>query len=154
MRTLVLALCATLVLTVAACGDASSPSPGDTAPASPTEAAASPGEPAATDAACATASAVAVEVDVTIADFAYDPEPVNVTIGQVVGWTNEDAAPHTATLDDGSCGTGTIQGGKIPNWTRIQLRMSCSNFPKNTNGFLHRNELYTSTNISKFLLNY
>jgi plastocyanin len=111
MRTLVLALCATLVLTVAACGDASSPSPGDTAPASPTEAAASPGEPAATDAACATASAVAVEVDVTIADFAYDPEPVNVTIGQVVGWTNEDAAPHTATLDDGSCGTGTIQGG-------------------------------------------
>ena len=40
---------------------------------------------------------------------------------------------------------------KKPNWTREQKRMICSNFSKNTHGFLHEVELYASTDISKHL---
>ena len=40
---------------------------------------------------------------------------------------------------------------KMPNWTREQKRMICSNFSKNTHGFLHKVELYASTDISKHL---
>ena len=40
---------------------------------------------------------------------------------------------------------------KMPSWTREQKRMICSNFSKNTHGFLHKVELYASTDISKHL---
>ena len=32
-------------------------------------------------------------------------------VGDVVGWTNGDSAPHTATMDDGSCSTDTLSQG-------------------------------------------
>jgi plastocyanin len=50
---------------------------------------------------------------VEIVDFAYDPEPVQVETGGKVIWQNEDAAPHTATADDGSFDTGTLEEGKL-----------------------------------------
>lgn len=50
---------------------------------------------------------------VEIVDFAYDPEPVQVETGGKVIWQNEDSAPHTATADDGSFDTGTLEEGKI-----------------------------------------
>jgi plastocyanin len=50
---------------------------------------------------------------VDIVEFAYQPEPVVVAVGGKVTWQNEDAAPHTATADDGSFDTGTIEKGKI-----------------------------------------
>ncbi len=34
---------------------------------------------------------------VTIVDFAYDPDPLEVTAGAAVTFTNEDSAVHTAT---------------------------------------------------------
>ena len=40
---------------------------------------------------------------------------------------------------------------KSPNWTRMQKRVIHSNFSKNITGFLHRVELYASTDISKHL---
>jgi plastocyanin len=54
------------------------------------------------------ASAAAVE----IVEFAYDPDPIEVEVGAEVTWTNEDTAPHTATADDGSFDTGTLDKGK------------------------------------------
>jgi len=39
---------------------------------------------------------------VTIVDFAFDPEDVTVPVGATVRWTNQDAAPHSVedrTLD-------------------------------------------------------
>jgi len=61
---------------------------------------------------CATAEAGATAaVSVEIVDFAYSPQPVSAKVGDVIGWTNGDDAPHTATLDDGSCGTDNIQNG-------------------------------------------
>ena len=46
--------------------------------------------------------------EIDIADFKFDPEAVTVEAGTEVTWTNGDEAPHTATADDGSFDTGTL----------------------------------------------
>lgn len=48
---------------------------------------------------------------VTIGDFAFRPGTLTVHVGDTVSWANEDAAPHTATADDGSFDTGTLARG-------------------------------------------
>jgi plastocyanin len=54
---------------------------------------------------------------VEIVEFTYDPDPVTVqTAGKVI-WLNEDTAPHTATADDGSFDTGTLERGKLKSET-------------------------------------
>jgi plastocyanin len=50
---------------------------------------------------------------VDIVEFTYQPDPVVVQVGGKVIWQNQDTAPHTATADDGSFDTGTIEKGKI-----------------------------------------
>jgi plastocyanin len=50
---------------------------------------------------------------VQIVEFSYEPDPVVVQVGGKVTWQNEDSAPHTATADDGSFDTGTIEQGKL-----------------------------------------
>jgi len=54
---------------------------------------------------------------VKIVDFAYDPDPVTIEEGGKVIWQNEDSAPHTATADDGSFDTGTLEEGKLKSET-------------------------------------
>jgi plastocyanin len=54
---------------------------------------------------------------VKIVEFVYGPDPVTVQVGGKVTWQNEDTAPHTATADDGSFDTGTIERGKIKSET-------------------------------------
>ena len=56
-------------------------------------------------------------VKVEIVDFAYDPDPVRVQTGGKVIWQNKDSAPHTATADDGSFDTGTLEEGKLKSET-------------------------------------
>ena len=50
---------------------------------------------------------------VEIEDFAYYPDPVTIEEGGKVIWQNEDSAPHTATAEDGSFDTGTLEEGKL-----------------------------------------
>jgi plastocyanin len=50
---------------------------------------------------------------VDIVEFTYQPDPVVVQVGGKVIWQNQDTAPHTATADDDSWDTGTIEKGKI-----------------------------------------
>ncbi len=50
---------------------------------------------------------------VDIVEFTYQPDPVVVQVDGKVIWQNQDTAPHTATADDGSFDTGTIEKGKI-----------------------------------------
>ena len=50
---------------------------------------------------------------VDIVEFTYQPDPVVVSTNGKVIWQNQDTAPHTATADDGSFDTGTIEKGKI-----------------------------------------
>jgi plastocyanin len=54
---------------------------------------------------------------VEIANFAYDPDPVTVQVGGKVTWLNQDSAPHTATAEDGSFDTGTLEEGKLKSET-------------------------------------
>jgi plastocyanin len=54
---------------------------------------------------------------VEIVDFAYDPDPVTIQVGGKVIWANRDSAPHTATAEDGTFDTGTIEEGKIKSET-------------------------------------
>ena len=50
---------------------------------------------------------------VEIVNFAYDPDPVTIQTGGKVIWINRDAEAHTATADDGSFDTGTLEEGKL-----------------------------------------
>lgn len=50
---------------------------------------------------------------VRIVEFSYEPDPGVVQVGGKVIWQDEDAVPHTATADDGSFDTGTIEPGKL-----------------------------------------
>ena len=104
------ALAATLLL-VAACSSGGATTAPSGAPAEPTAAASeAPASEAPAAAACEKSSAGG-EVDVSIEGFAFNPADITATVGQTVTFTNGDSAPHTATLDDGSCTTPNIANG-------------------------------------------
>ena len=50
------------------------------------------------------------QIDIT--DFVYSTETVNVKVGDVIMWTNNDIVPHTATASDQSWDTGLIAPGQ------------------------------------------
>jgi plastocyanin len=56
----------------------------------------------------ASASSSSVEIK----GFAFNPATITVPVGTTVTWTNQDAAPHTATADDKSFDTGRLDQGK------------------------------------------
>jgi plastocyanin len=96
--------------TTAAPAAASAPAPASAvASVAPSLAASAPAAsaPAAGGAACSE-SASAGQVAVAVKDFAFGPAAIQAKVGQVIAFTNGDSVPHTATLDDGSCTTGTI----------------------------------------------
>lgn len=52
-------------------------------------------------------------IAVDIVNFAYDPDPVTISAGESITWTNQDAVPHTATADDrDALQTGTLNQGE------------------------------------------
>jgi plastocyanin len=95
-------------LVLVACGGGASPAPATSAASQPAASAPASGGGAACEEAPAGSAAT---VEVTIKDFSYDPEPVTAAVGDVIAWTNEDSAPHTASLTDGSCGTDNLNQG-------------------------------------------
>jgi len=50
-------------------------------------------------------------VEVTMSGRAFSTGRVEASVGEVIAFTNEDAVPHTATLDDGSCTTENLGKG-------------------------------------------
>ena len=48
---------------------------------------------------------------IEISDFKFDPGTVAADAGAEISWTNGDQAPHTATADDSSFDTGTLDRG-------------------------------------------
>lgn len=48
---------------------------------------------------------------VMIRDFTYSPGNLVVPVGATIRWTNQDAAPHSATASDGSWDTGLLSRG-------------------------------------------
>jgi plastocyanin len=103
-----------LVLIAFALGSCGGDSGGDTS--AETEAAATAPNPADESAPAAGAS-LERSPKVEIVDFAYSPDPVQVETGGKVIWQNTDPAPHTATADDGSFDTGTLEEGKLKSET-------------------------------------
>lgn len=83
---------AVAALVLAGCGgsDASSDDTGDD-------------DVAADDVAAADGAGTGGDVTAAIADFAFDPTPVEAAAGTTITWTNQDSAPHTVT------GTGDLE---------------------------------------------
>jgi plastocyanin len=82
------------------------------APSSAPTAAGGSQAPAATTAGSAVCadSTGTTTVQATVGGFQWTP--VSAKVGDVITWTNSDAAPHRVALDDGSCSmSGNIAGG-------------------------------------------
>lgn len=50
--------------------------------------------------------------EVTIKRFTYEPEHLQVRVGDSIRWTNLDIAPHTASADELSWDTGELKKGE------------------------------------------
>jgi plastocyanin len=106
----ILALTAALFLIGACSGGGATTAPSAATSEAPAASEPAASEPAAGGAAC-TPSTTAGEVEAEIADFAFNPADISATVGQTVTFTNNDSAPHTATLDEGSCTTENLNQG-------------------------------------------
>jgi plastocyanin len=101
-----------LALALAACGSDDDAETSDTGGGGTETATTEPPSESSGNASAPSGEAVRSE-KVEIVNFAYDPDPTTIQAGGKVIWMNEDAAPHTATADDGSFDTGTIEEGKL-----------------------------------------
>jgi plastocyanin len=59
-----------------------------------------------------TAGAQGKTMTVSIKDFAFNPPNATVAPGTSVTWVNNDQVPHTATANDGTFDSGTLQPGQ------------------------------------------
>jgi plastocyanin len=113
LKPLFLAALVALSLGLAACGDGGSDSTSSEAETAPPASEESTGETESTESEPAPSGEASKSEKVDIVEFTYQPDPVVVQAGGKVIWQNQDTAPHTATADDGSFDTGTIEKGKI-----------------------------------------
>lgn len=60
----------------------------------------------------APASSRAATHEVDIADFAFSPAELTITVGDTVTWTNRDSMIHTATSVDGAFDSGDLDEGE------------------------------------------
>jgi plastocyanin len=74
-------------------------------------AAAAPAPPAVTVSSPKNKAHASASASVTMGDFFFSPASVSVAVGDTVTWHNTGQAPHTATANDGSFDTGTINAG-------------------------------------------
>ncbi len=118
MRRLILVPVVAALFAVAGCsgsgssGSAAPPAGGSAAASAAAGSGASGAGSLGGGAACAAAAAGAqATVTVAIKDFKFAPQPVQAKVGDVIAWSNQDSAPHSATLDDGTCDTKTINAG-------------------------------------------
>jgi len=102
-----------LSLGLVACGSSGSDSTSSEAETAPPASEESTTETESTESEPAPSGEASKSEKVDIVEFTYQPDPVVVQVGGKVIWQNQDTAPHTATADDGSFDTGTIEKGKI-----------------------------------------
>lgn len=50
-------------------------------------------------------------INVSIANFAFEPAEITIALGQSVTWTNNDGAPHGLDFHDGAEGTDLLLPG-------------------------------------------
>lgn len=107
---LAFSLFALLALSACASSTGGTAAPAATAPTPAPAGSAPAGSPAAGGGGCTTSSEEGA-AQVGIENFTFSPGDVTAAVGETITWTNEDSAPHTATLDDGACDTGNIAQG-------------------------------------------
>ena len=115
-KPLLIAALVALSLGLAACGGSgsdSTSSEAETAPPASEESTTKPKTTESTESEPAPSGEASKSEKVDIVEFTYQPDPVVVQVGGKVIWQNQDTAPHTATADDGSFDTGTIEKGKL-----------------------------------------
>lgn len=113
LKPLLAAALVALSLGLAACGSGGSDSTSSKAETAPPASEETSGEePESTESENAPSGEASKSEKVDIVEFTYQPDPVVVQVGGKVIWQNQDTAPHTATADDGSFDTGTIEKGK------------------------------------------
>lgn len=88
---------------VAACGGDDDADGGDGGSAAPSDEVGDPGDGG---------DGAAESGEVNMVDFTYDPDSLTVAPGAEVTFTNGDSTAHTATADDNSFSSGSIQGGE------------------------------------------
>lgn len=52
------------------------------------------------------------EIKMDITGFKFSKNPITIKAGTKITWTNQDSAPHTATADNSSWDSGTLQKGQ------------------------------------------
>lgn len=113
LKPLLAAALVALSLGLVACGDSGSDSTSAGAETTPPASEDAMEDTESTESEPAPSGEASKSEKVDIVEFTYQPDPVVVQVGGKVIWQNQDAAPHTATADDGSFDTGTIEKGKI-----------------------------------------
>lgn len=93
-----------------------------TATEAPTEAPTEAATEAPTEAATATIEATeapkpAEQAAVTIDNFAFSPQSLQVKVGTTVTWTNNQGTTHTVTSDTGEWDSGNLSQGKSFSFT-------------------------------------
>ena len=112
-KPLLLAALVALSLGLVACGGSGSDTSSGEAETAPPASEESDGGEETSESEPAPSGEAAKSEKVEIVEFSYGPDPVVVQVGGKVTWQNQDTAPHTATADDGSFDTGTIEKGKL-----------------------------------------
>ncbi len=56
-------------------------------------------------------------VDVSIVDFSFNPQSIEIDVGTTVRWTNNDAVPHTTTSNTGVWDSGNMASGETFSFT-------------------------------------
>jgi plastocyanin len=119
----ILALGSTMLLILSACSGATASAPATAAPASEAPASEAPASeapasaPAASESAAAGGAACAPStetgtVSAGMANIAFNPASISASVGDVITWTNNDSAPHTATVrSDPTCTTDSLESG-------------------------------------------
>jgi plastocyanin len=114
LKPLLAAALVALTLGLVACGGSGSDSSeAETAPPASEESGETSEAEGSTESETAPSGEAAKSEKVEIVEFTFEPDPVVVQVGGKVIWQNQDTAPHTATADDGSFDTGTIEKGKL-----------------------------------------
>lgn len=98
---------------LAACSGASGSAapPSDPPPSAAATDAPATDAPASEPAGACSVSSEPGTVQATIEGFAFSPSTIAASVGDVITFTNRDAAPHTATTVDAGCTTANLGSG-------------------------------------------
>ena len=118
MSRTILVLASAMVLILSACGGgATATAPAAPASEAPASEAPASEAPAASESAAAGGAACAPSTETgtvtgTMSGFAFNPAAITASAGDVITWTNNDSAGHTATVkSDPTCTTDTLASG-------------------------------------------